>query len=77
MLNASMCIQLYTFIQALIFKHKYITGDHMLILSNIFIELKYSILVSNLYGLMQHKLGIIYVALSHINWILKLNILIQ
>ena len=40
-------------IQYLIFKQKYITSDHMLTVSNIFIELKSSTLVSNLYGFMR------------------------
>ena len=49
-------------IQALIFKQNYITGDHILTLSNIFIELKSSSSVSDLYGLMQRILYVIFVA---------------
>ena len=40
------------FIQDLISKQKYITGNHMLIASSIFIESKSSTLVSDLYDLM-------------------------
>ena len=40
-------------IQALIFKHMYITGDYMLASSEIFIELKSPTQVSDLYSLMQ------------------------
>ena len=48
--------------QDLIFKQKYITGDHMLTSSYIFIELGPSTLVSDLYGLMRRMLYLIYVA---------------
>ena len=57
------CISNYILcIQDLIFKQKYITGDHMLTLSNIFIESKSSTLVSDLYGLMRRILYLISVA---------------
>ena len=57
------CVSDYMiFIQVLICKHKYITGDYMLTSSEIYFELKYSTLISNLYGLMRPILYIIYVA---------------
>ena len=57
------CVSYYIlFIQSLTFKQKYITGDIMSNPSNIFIDLKSSTLVSNLYGLMRHILHLISVA---------------
>ena len=49
-------------LQYLIFKQKYITGDHTLTAWNIFIELKSSTLVSYLYGLMWRIFYLISVA---------------
>ena len=49
------------FIHNLIFKQKYITGDHILTPSYIFVES--STLISNLYGLMRRILYLISVAL--------------
>ena len=51
------------FIQALIFKQKYITGDYMLTSSDIFFELKSSTWVSDLWGLMRRILYLIFISL--------------
>ena len=54
------CVSNYILcIQHLIFKQKYIPGEYMLTPSDLFFELKYSTLVSNLYGLMRSILYLI------------------
>ena len=51
------CVSEYLIcIQYLIIKHKYITGNHMLTASEIFIELNSSTLASDFYYLMQRIL---------------------
>ena len=61
MINDPVRIQLCNFYQRLKFKQKCITGDHMLTTSYIFIELGYSTLISDLYGLMRCILYLIFI----------------
>ena len=63
-----LCVSNYILcIQDLIFKQKYITDDYMMKASNIFIKLTSSSLVSDLYGLIQHILYLVFVAPYCIN----------